>query len=41
MNKKLYWTLAMASVLAMSSGSKKMGEMSSNNFNVAPQPLTA
>ena len=41
MNKKLYLPLAMASVLAMSSCSKKMGEMSSNNFNLAPQPLSA
>ena len=41
MNKKVYLPLFVATVLACSSCSKKMGGLSSDNFNVAPAQLTA
>jgi tetratricopeptide (TPR) repeat protein len=41
MNRKLYLPLLMALVLAFTSCSKKMGELSSDNFTVTPQPLVA
>ena len=41
MNKKLYMPLFVAAVLAFTSCSKKMGGLSSDNFNVAPALLTA
>ena len=41
MNKKVYLPLFVATVLAFSSCNKKMGGLSSDNFNVAPSLLTA
>ena len=41
MTKKLYLTLLMALVVALSSCSKKMGELSSAYFTVPPQVLEA
>ncbi|MEG1615997.1 MAG: hypothetical protein RR202_04585 [Bacteroidales bacterium] len=41
MNRKLYLPLLMALVLAFTSCSKKMGELSSDYFTVTPQPLEA
>ncbi|MDO5572231.1 MAG: hypothetical protein Q4F97_12335 [Bacteroidales bacterium] len=41
MNKKLYLPLLMALVLAFTSCSKKMGELSADYFKVTPLPLVA
>ena len=41
MTKKLYLPLLMALVVALSSCSKKMGELSSDYFTVTPQVLEA
>ena len=41
MNRKLYMPLLMALVLVFTSCNKKMGELSSDYFNVTPQPLVA
>lgn len=41
MNSKLFITLTLGGVLMLSSCSKKLGQLSSDNFNVNPSPLEA